>query len=100
MESNGREEANQPRGRGDAAQHRPNKSQGKRKEICVLDFKKHYSGQVEKRSFKTWPENLLRQNRNILHLNLLKRPFIVTATAISFDNTKSHKGLPLFDVLC
>ena len=70
MESNGKEEANQPRGRGDAAQHRPNKSQAKRKEICVLDFKKHYSGQVEKRSFKTWPENLLRQNRNILHLYL------------------------------
>ena len=49
MERNGREEANQPRGRGDAAQHRPNTSQGKTKEICVLDFKKHIS--LERKRF-------------------------------------------------
>ena len=49
MERNGREEANQPRGRGDAAQYRPNTSQGRRKEICVLDFKKHIS--LERKRF-------------------------------------------------
>ena len=64
MESNGREEANQPRGRGDAAQR------SRFQKAYFSRAKKVYSGQVEKRSFKTWPENLLRQNRNILHLYL------------------------------
>ena len=64
---------------------------------CWCPFKGH----------KIWP---LETNRNIcfwVFFQLMRKfiawgksPFIVTATAISFDNTKSHKGLPLFDVLC